>query len=208
MANIFDLFKSISTKKDAPSGIEYIIAGLGNPGAKYENTRHNAGFVALDLLADKLNVKINTAKFDALVTDAVISGKRVLLMKPQTFMNLSGNAVHAAAAFYKIPPERIIVVCDDVSFDPGFLRIRRKGSAGGHNGLKDIIAKLGTEDFIRIKLGVGKKPAPDYDMADWVLGNLPKRDAEQLRIAADNADSAIDDIIGGNIDGAMNKYSK
>ena len=174
MANIFDLFKQIErgneTKNDTPP--EFLIVGLGNPGAKYENTRHNAGFMFIDYLAGRCSCSINRSKFKSLCADTVIEGKRVILMKPQTFMNASGEAVIEAANFYKIPPEKIIVISDDVTLDVARLRVRKKGSHGGHNGLRNIILHLGTENFPRIKIGVGLKPHPDYDMIDWVLGSL------------------------------------
>ena len=154
-------------KKSSQAG--WIIVFLGNPGMKFENTRHNVGFMAGDELAKKLNVKIDRAKFKALVRQVEIGGEKVLLMKPQTYMNLSGDAVREAMAFYKIPIDHVIVISDDVSLPVGKLRIRRSGSAGGHNGLKDIIAKCGGDGFPRVKVGVGEKPHPDYDMADWVL---------------------------------------
>ena len=208
MAGIFDLFDRISSKKANIGNIEYIVAGLGNPGDEYKGTRHNAGFISLDLIAKKHTAEVKTKKFNALVGEACISGKRVLLMKPQTYMNLSGDAISAAAGFYKIKPENIIVICDDINFDVGFMRIRRKGSAGGHNGLKDIIAKLGSDNFIRIKVGVGKKPSLEYDLASWVLGRFPELDRKKLDETAGNVCLAVEDILSSDIDGAMNKYSK
>lgn len=181
MANIFDLFKQISTDSDAGSGaIEYILAGLGNPGKEYERTRHNAGFMAMDYISGRCGARIDRAKFSALVGEATINGKRVLLMKPQTFMNSSGEAVSAAAKFYKIAPENIIVISDDVSLDVGRVRVRRKGSHGGQKGLKSIQECLGTEDYQRIKIGVGAKPHPDYDMAAWVLSTFEPKDIEAI----------------------------
>lgn len=194
-------------KKINTSSYEYIIAGLGNPGAKYEMTRHNAGFLAMDLLAIKENINIKKLKFHSLVSDAVISGKRCLIMKPQTMMNNSGEAVVEAAKFYKIPPENIIIVYDDISLDVGQTRIRRKGSAGGHNGIKSIIAHLGSENFPRIKIGVGKKPHPDYDLVNWVLGRFPKEQEAELKSALENCVSALELIINGDIDKAMNLYN-
>lgn len=181
MANIFDLFKQISTSEDSSSGaIEYILVGLGNPGKEYERTRHNAGFMAMDYISGRCGAKIDRAKFSALVGEATINGKRVLLMKPQTFMNSSGEAVSAAAKFYKIAPENIIVISDDVSLDVGRVRVRRKGSHGGQKGLKSIQECLGTEDYQRIKIGVGAKPHPDYDMAAWVLSTFEPKDIEAI----------------------------
>ena len=207
MSNIFDLFKKIEKKTDT-TPVSFIIAGLGNPGAQYEKTRHNVGFVAIDYIADKLGVRIDRAKFHALTTEASIGELRVLLMKPQTFMNNSGVAIGEAAAFYKIPPERVLILHDEISFDPGMLRIRRKGSAGGHNGLKSIIAHLASEDFPRVKIGVGKKPTPEYDLADWVLGKLPKDDSETIEKRLCDILEASELIVAGRIDDAMQKYSK
>ena len=207
MSNIFDLFKQIEKQTDT-TPVSVIIAGLGNPGAQYAKTRHNVGFVAIDYIAEKLGVRIDRAKFHALVTEAKLGNVRVLLMKPETYMNNSGVAIGEAAAFYKIPPERVIILHDEISFEPGIIRIRRRGSAGGHNGLKSIIAHLASEDFPRVKIGVGKKPSPDYDLADWVLGKMPKD-------ASDATDARNEDILGavrliaeGKIDDAMQKYSK
>ena len=186
---------------------DYIIAGLGNPGAKYEMTRHNAGFLAIDMLAMKQNKEIKRLKFHALTCDAEIEGKKCLLMKPQTFMNNSGEAVAEAARFYKIPPQNIIVLSDDISLDVGKTRIRRKGSAGGHNGIKSIISHLGAENFPRVKIGVGKKPNPEYDLAAWVLGRFPKEQEADLKSALENSTKAIRLIVAGKIDEAMNKYN-
>lgn len=186
---------------------DYIIAGLGNPGAKYEMTRHNAGFLAIDMLAMKQNKEIKRLKFHALTCDAEIEGKKCLLMKPQTFMNNSGEAIGEAAKFYKIPPQNIIVLSDDISLDVGKIRIRRKGSAGGHNGLKSIIAHLGSEDFPRVKIRVGKKPNAYMDLADWVLGRFPKELEPQLKEALENADGAISLIVQDKFDRAMNLYN-
>lgn len=186
---------------------DYIIAGLGNPGAKYEMTRHNAGFLAIDMLAMKQNKEIKRLKFHALTCEAEIEGKKCLLMKPQTFMNNSGEAIGEAAKFYKIPPQNIIVFSDDISLDVGKIRIRRKGSAGGHNGLKSIIAHLGSEDFPRVKIGVGKKPNAYMDLADWVLGRFPKELEPQLKEALENADGAISLIVQDKFDRAMNLYN-
>ena len=168
MSNIFDLFKQIEKKSDTQP-VTYIVAGLGNIGKQYEKTRHNAGFMAIDALAEKCGVRIDRVKFHALVAEANFGGVRVLLMKPTTYMNNSGVAISEAAAFYKIAPENVIVLHDEISFDVGVIRIRRKGSAGGHNGLKSIIAHLSSDAFPRIKIGVGKKPSPDYDLVDFVL---------------------------------------
>lgn len=207
MGNIFDLFKSIE-KKEETSQISFIIAGLGNIGKQYEKTRHNAGFLAIDHIADRLGVRIDRVKFHSTVAEASLGGARILLMKPTTLMNNSGVAVGEAASFYKIPAERVLILHDEISFDPGVIRIRRKGSAGGHNGLKSIIAHLSSEDFPRVKIGVGKKPSPEYDLVDFVLGKFPEADLKAIADRFPDILSAAEDIIRGNIDGAMNKYSK
>ena len=207
MSNIFDLFKKIEKKADT-TPVSFIIAGLGNPGAQYQKTRHNVGFVAVDYIADKLGVRIDRAKFHALTAEAKIGEVRVLLMKPETFMNSSGEAVGAAANFYKIPPENIIILHDEISFEPGKMRIRRKGSAGGHNGLKSIIAHLSSEAFPRIKIGVGQKPTPEYDLVSWVLGRLSEDDLKKLSELYDGIYNSIVLMLEGKIDEAMNKYSK
>lgn len=207
MSNIFDLFKKIEKKEDT-SPITHIVVGLGNPGAEYAETRHNAGFLAIDYIAEKHSARVDRVKFHALVGEATISGVRVLLMKPTTFMNSSGIAIAEAASFYKIPAENVIVLHDEISFAPGLFRIRRKGSAGGHNGLKSIIAQLSSDAFPRIKIGVGQKPSPEYDLVDWVLGKFPKADKELLFSQFGNIDSSVELILTGKIDEAMNKYSK
>ncbi len=195
-------------KKDKGGSFSYLIAGLGNPGCEYENTRHNAGFVAADMLADKFNMSFSKSKFDALYGDCVIGGERVLVLKPQTYMNLSGRAVQKMAAFYKIPVNKLIIMHDDVSLDVGKIRIRRKGSAGGQKGLANIIELMGSEEIPRIKIGVGAKPHPDYDMKDWVLGKIPKEQEKDFKTACENAVMAVEEIIARGIDSAMNKYSK
>ena len=207
MSNIFDLFKKIEKKADT-TPVSFIIAGLGNPGEQYAKTRHNVGFVAIDYIAEKLGVRIDRAKFHALVTEARIGEVRVLLMKPQTYMNNSGVSIGEAAAFYKIPPERVLILHDEISFEPGMIRIRRKGSAGGHNGLKSIIAHLASEEFPRIKIGVGKKPTPEYDLADWVLGKLPKDHSDTIDKKREDILDASRLIVEGKIDDAMQRYSK
>ena len=189
------------------SGYDFIIAGLGNPGAKYEMTRHNAGFLAVDLFAINEGVSIKKLKFHSLVCDVKIGGKKCLLMKPQTFMNNSGDAIGEAARFYRIPPEKVIIISDDISLDVGKIRIKRKGSAGGHNGLKSIIAQLGSEKFPRIKIGVGKKPSADYDLVDWVLGRFPKALEADLKTALENTSAAIPLIVGEETDKAMNLFN-
>jgi PTH1 family peptidyl-tRNA hydrolase len=207
MANIFDLFKKIEKSTDT-SPITHIVVGLGNVGAEYEKTRHNIGFMAIDYIAEKLGIRIDRVKFNAFVGEGNLGDKRVLFMKPTTLMNRSGIAIAEAAAFYKIPPERVIVLCDEISFEPGLFRIRRKGSAGGHNGLKSIIERLASQDFPRIKIGVGQKPSPDYDLASWVLGKFP---AEALAAASarfSDIYSSVELILLDKCDEAMNKFSK
>jgi len=205
--SIFDLFRQIEKKEETSAPVSFMIVGLGNPGDKYRETRHNVGFVAVDHLAEGLGIKLDRAKFHALVGEGRIGDVRVLFMKPETYMNNSGVAVGEAASFYKLPPERILVLHDEISFEPGVIRIRRKGSAGGHNGLKSIIASLGSEDFPRIKIGVGKKPSPDYDLADWVLGKLPKADTGIIGERLTDIATAAKMIVSGKIDEAMSAYS-
>ena len=187
--------------------VSWLIVFLGNPGPKYECTRHNAGFMTADAMAKKLGVSINKLRFKALTASADIGGEKVLLMKPQTFMNLSGEAVGEAARFYKVPPEHVIVVSDEVSLPLGKLRVRPKGSAGGHNGLKSIIAHLGSDAFPRIRLGVGAPPHPDYDMADWVLSVFCNQDLEDVLSASDRAAEAVITYITDGPERAMNKYN-
>ena len=188
-------------------GAEWIVAFLGNPGIKYNETRHNAGFMAADAMEKKLGVSINKMRFKALTQTADIGEKKVLLMKPQTYMNLSGDAIVQAANFYKVPPERVIVVSDETALPIGRLRIRRGGSAGGHNGLKSVIARLGTDQFPRIRLGVGDKPHPDYDMADWVLSAFKGQDAADMELVAKKAADAVECYITEGADRAMNKFN-
>ncbi len=205
MGNIFDIFKKIESERGESSNapITHILAGLGNPGEKYFYTRHNAGFLAMDYIAQQCGVAVNRSKFKALVGEAVIAGKRVLLMKPQTLMNASGDAVVEAARFYKVPVENIIVMSDDVNLDVGRMRVRKSGSDGGQRGLRSIIAQMGSDNFPRVRFGVGQKPHPDYDMADWVLGNIPEADRKKISECFDVALSGIEKILSGDIDGAM-----
>ena len=195
-------------KRKAPSGPpEFLIVGLGNPGKKYELTRHNAGFLFADLLADKNGVKINKIQFKAVTASIDLEGHKCLLMKPQTFMNNSGEAVREAASFYKIPPERIIIVFDDISLPCGKMRIRRKGSDGGHNGMKSIIYQMNSDAMPRIKLGIGQKPHPDYELADWVLSSFKKDELDALRDAAENACAAAVLMVNGEIEKAMSNFN-
>ena len=190
------------------SGCDYLIVGLGNPGKEYDRTRHNVGFRAVDLLAESLGTKINRLKFRALVSPIVnCGGKKVVLMKPQTYMNLSGDAVKLCGAFYKLPLERILVLFDDISLEPGRIRVRADGSAGGHNGLKSIIAQLESQNFPRVKIGVGAKPHPEYDLADWVLSTFSSAEEKLLKPALENAAAAAEDIIAHDVPHAANRYN-
>ena len=186
----------------------YIIAGLGNPGSRYEKTRHNCGFEAIDLLAERCGISLKDRKFKSLCGNGVIDGQKVLLMKPLTYMNLSGEAVQAAAAFYKIDPAKeLIVLYDDISLEPGQLRVRAKGSAGGHNGIRSIIRMLGTEQFLRVKIGTGAKPA-DMDLADYVLGRIPISERADMAAAFDRASKAAVDLVTEPLDRVMNEYNR
>ena len=195
-------------KKKFASNIDFLIVGLGNPGREYENTRHNAGFMVVDEIARKLDVKIDRLKFKSLYTIADYKDKKIMLLKPQTFMNLSGEAVVEAFQFYKLAIKNTVVICDDINFDVGKLRIRAKGSDGGQNGLKNIIYLSGRNDFARVRVGIGKKPHPDYDLAKWVLSNFKNDEAEPLNTAIKNASSAALMIVDGEIDNAMNRFNK
>lgn len=209
MANIFDLFKQISSDSDRETGpVEYIVAGLGNPGKEYERTRHNAGFMAIDYISGRCGARVDRAKFSALVAEADIDGKRVLLMKPQTFMNSSGEAIAAAAKFYKIEPQKIIVISDDVSLEVGRVRVRRKGSHGGQNGLRSIENHLGTQEYQRIKIGIGAKPHPDYDMAAWVLSNFDARDIEAISENYPRLYDGLCKMLSGDTEEAMQICNK
>ncbi|MDE7098512.1 MAG: aminoacyl-tRNA hydrolase [Ruminococcus sp.] len=196
-----------SNTTNSSGKIEYIIVGLGNPGMEYDGTRHNAGFFTIDNLAKNIGADINRLKFKGKTAETVIEGKRCLLLKPTTYMNNSGESVVQAMEFYKIDAENIIVIYDDISLEPGKLRIRRKGSHGGHNGIRSIIDLTGRDDFPRIKIGVGKKPHPDYDLAKWVLGKFRKEDAEKLQLSADNAVECIKLMVSGKTDEAMNRFN-
>ena len=185
----------------------FVIVGLGNPGKKYENTRHNAGFIALDALADKYGISISEKKHKALCGSGVIEGNKVVLVTPQTFMNLSGESVRSIMDFYKIDPEEdMLVVYDDISLAPGNIRIRKKGSAGGHNGIKSIIAHAGTQNFMRVKVGVGEKPS-GWDLADYVLGHFSEEDNVKLKEVMPDIIQAITLMVQGDVDKAMNDFN-
>ena len=190
-----------------PGPVEWLVVGLGNPGPKYEWTRHNMGFLVIDKLAERESIPVQRLKFKALTNTAVIGGRSVLLMKPTTYMNLSGEAVGQAARFYKIPPERVLVISDDVALPQGKLRVRRSGSAGGHNGLKNIIAHLGSDQFPRVKVGVGGKPHPDSDMADWVLSPFTGQDRKAMEEAISRAADAVTLLLDQGVDQAMAKVN-
>ena len=196
-------------KKEFSSGNapEFLIVGLGNPGDKYEYTRHNVGFITVDRLGVEDSFKINKIKYKSLMGEVNLNGHRCIVIKPQTFMNNSGEAVREVASFYKIPPENVIVVFDDISLPCGKIRIRRKGTDGGHNGIKSIIYHLKSDKFPRIKVGVGAKPHPDYDLADWVLSTFKKDEFEEIKTAAVNSCQAIRLIVNGETDSAMNKFN-
>ena len=194
------MFKS--TPQDA-----WLIVGLGNPGKEYERSRHNCGFRALDILAGKLNVKVDKLKFQGLYTQVSYNGTKLYLLKPQTYMNLSGRSVVQLSAFFKIPPQRIIVMFDDISLAPGRLRVRGDGSAGGHNGIKSIIQELGSQEFPRVKIGVGAKPNPDYDLADWVLGSFSALDEKAMAVSLENAGQAALAIIDKGVPEAANRFN-
>lgn len=194
-------------KKDTGSAYSLMLVGLGNPGKEYEKTRHNAGFMAIDLIAEKYGATPFKTKNKALISECKIGGERVLLVKPQTYMNLSGEAVAPLSRFYKIPLENIFVLFDDISLPVGNIRIRKKGSAGGHNGVKSLIQHLSSQEFARLKIGVGAKPSVDTDLKDWVLGGIPKDEQEALKKAMENTVCAVGEMLKNGIDSAMNKYN-
>lgn len=197
---------SIFSRKPS-GGVKYLVVGLGNPDKKYKNTRHNTGFIAVDFIADELGSEISKKKFDSLVSEVDINGEKVMLMKPQTYMNLSGVAVHKAASFYKIPPENVIVVFDDISLDVGKMRIRRKGSHGGHNGIRNIIDYLNSDNFPRIKIGIGERPNPKYDLADWVLSTFKEDELNSIKDVSKNCLDIVKLIMDGKTELAMSKYN-
>lgn len=198
--NLFSAFKK--------TGVDYIVVGLGNPGKQYDHTRHNIGFSAVDYIAQKLSVQLKKLKFSALYERCEISNKSVLLVKPQTYMNNSGEAVAAAARFYKVPVDKIIVISDDISLPCGVLRVRKKGSAGGHNGLKSINRHLGSEEYPRIKIGVGEKPNPEYDLADWVLSTFSSMEEKAIEKRFPDVLHAVEHILNGDFETAMNQCNR
>ena len=198
-------FLSVKDKTEEEENIMYLIVGLGNPGKQYDMTRHNIGFHTIDYIADECGAKLNKLKFKAVYGEAAIGGEKVYLVKPQTYMNLSGDSVYEMSKFYKIPPENIIVINDDISLDTGRIRVRGKGSAGGHNGLKSIIYRLGSDTFPRVKMGVGAPTHEDYDLADFVLGRFTKEEIPVMEKAIIKAHTAVEEIIKNGVEAAMNK---
>ena len=193
--------------KKSPTAVDWLLVCLGNYGKKYENTRHNIGFMAAERLIEKNDLKCNRLRFRALTEVIDFGGAKVLLMMPQTYMNLSGEAAGEAARFYKVPPEHVLVISDDVSLPLGKLRVRASGSAGGHNGLKNIIAHLGTDQFPRVKVGVGAPPNPEYDMVDWVTGGFTKEERKVVDAAVDRALDAAECVIEKGVMEAQNKFN-
>ena len=189
------------------SGESWLIVGLGNPGREYENTRHNVGFRCLDIIADQLNVKVDKLKYQGLYCQTNYKGSKLFLLKPQTYMNLSGRSVLQLSAYFNIPPQRIIVLFDDISLEPGRLRVRANGSAGGHNGIKSIIQEVGSQEFPRVKIGVGAKPHPDYDLADWVLSTFSSLEEKALTVSLENAAKAALTIIDHSVPEAANRFN-
>lgn len=203
-----DIFKKLFPSTKPPTGnMEYILVGLGNPGRKYEGTRHNVGFMTIDRLCEKHSARTDRIKFKSTCGDTMLCGKRILLMKPQTFMNRSGEAVLEAMQFYKIPPERVFIVFDDVSLPSGKVRVRRKGSDGGHNGMKNIIYLSGKDTFPRVKIGVGGKPNPGWDLADWVLSSFSAGERKEVTAAIDQAVEALEMMVEGDMDGAQSRFN-
>lgn len=197
------LFKN----RDNKSAYDMLVVGLGNPGKEYEGTRHNVGFAVIDAFCDKHGVGDMRLKNKALICECRIDDKRIMIAKPQTFMNLSGESVGEICRFYKIPTDSVVIVFDDISLPVGKIRIRRNGTHGGHNGMKNISAHLSSDEIKRVKVGVGQKPNPEYDLKDWVLGKFPQSDKAALQKAIDNAVCAVEEIIINGVDSAMNKYS-
>ena len=205
MANLFDLFKSLGRSGTSGAGgpPEFILAGLGNPGVTYDRTRHNTGFIVLDNLLETFGVKTDRSRFKGLCGEGRIGQNRVLFVKPQTFMNLSGECIAAAAKYYKIPSSKILVICDDINLPVGRMRIRQSGSDGGQKGLRSIIEQLGTEDFVRIRIGIGEKPSPDYDLVKWVLSRFTDDELKTLQGFTPYLETGIGKILSGDVTGAM-----
>lgn len=202
------MFKNPFSRAAEPAGpVEYLVVGLGNPGGKYEGTRHNAGFMALDRIAEKAGAELKRVQFKGLCGFAVVGGKKVLLLKPSTYMNLSGQSVTEAMNFYKLPPEKVIILFDDISLPPGHMRIRLKGSHGGQNGMKSIIYLSGSDQFPRVKIGTGDKPNPQWDLADWVLSRFTPAEQKQLSEALEHAACAVELMVQGKAAEAMNQYN-
>ena len=193
--------------KAKSGGVDWLLVGLGNPGDKYENTRHNAGYMVVDEIGNRQRIPIQKLKYKALTNTTELGGQKVLVMKPVTYMNLSGEAVRQAVDFYKVPADHVLVISDDTSLAVGRLRIRKSGSAGGHNGLKSIIQQLGTDQFPRLRVGVGEKPHPDYDLADWVLGHFTGQDKKDMDAAVAKAADAVECLLSQGLDRAMNRYN-
>ena len=206
MASIFDLFKKIEKGSTAQAGpVTHLVVGLGNPGAQYANTRHNTGFLAIDAIAERVGARVERTRFKALTGEATVGGAHVLLMKPQTFMNLSGEAVREAAAFYHIDPANVVVIYDDVCLPVGRLRVRGKGSDGGHNGIKSIIYQLQSNEFPRIRVGVGERPNPNYDLADWVLSAFSAEEREALAACFDTVRAGLELLLKGDLAAAQQR---
>ena len=208
MSGLFRLFKKETTGIKFAGQTECVVVCLGNPGSQYEKTRHNAGFIAGDYIAQKRGFRFERKRFESATGECVIAGKKVLVLKPMTYMNRSGIAAAAALRFYKLKTDRLIVLHDDVSLPPGKLRIRPKGSDGGHNGLKSIIQATGSSDFIRVKIGVGDRQHPDYDLADWVLGTLKGEERTMVEQAIASAEEALDLLVAGEVEMAMSRYNR
>jgi len=201
------MFWNKKAAQKSGGGIQYIICGLGNPGTRYENTRHNCGFMVIDDMAKKYKATVKKLRFKSLTGELSIGGVKCLLMKPSTFMNKSGEAVLQAMQFYKLPPSNVLIICDDINLDVGIIRIGEKGSVGGQKGMKNIIMLSGKDDFPRVRIGVGAKPHPDYDLADWVLSDFLKTEAAALEFSLSNSISAAEMIVSGDIVGAGNRFN-
>lgn len=205
--SIFDIFKKLEAESSSRKPVGYVVCCLGNPTSKYEGTRHNAGFMVADLLAEKLGAKIDRMKFHGLVGEAETAACRIAILKPQTYMNESGIAARAALDWYKLTPDKLIVVCDDLELAPGRLRVRPKGSEGGHNGLKSIVAHVGTKDFPRVKVGIGRPTVPGFEVIDWVLGRFSADETPKIKEAVALAADAVLEVVNVGVEPAMNKFN-